>query len=167
MEAAYQEDDYERVVDEDYEKVDDDEEKEEEEDASTEDLSAKREDARLNIYEIINFLDAEEIEINAAEADTDNEFLNVEIEVAADSGASEHVAADTDARAYKIEESPRSRAGQNFIGAGGHKMGNKGQLRLNLKADKWRKGGDIKTTFQVAKVTRPLINVFLKSVMLE
>ena len=46
----------------------------------------------------------------------------MEIEVAADSGASEHVAADTDAPTYKVEESAGSRAGQHFVGAGGHKM---------------------------------------------
>ena len=33
--------------------------------------------------------------------DKANEFLDMEIEVAADSGASEHVAADTDAPTYK------------------------------------------------------------------
>ena len=40
-------------------------------------------------YEILNFLDAEDAELNTTETDN-NEFLDVEIQVAADSGASEH-----------------------------------------------------------------------------
>ena len=83
----------------------------------------------------------------------------MEIEVAADSGAWEHVAADTDAPTYKIEESAGSRAGQQFVGAGGHKMANRGQMRLDMRANSNRKGRGIRTTFQVARVTRPLISV--------
>ena len=121
-----------------------------------------KEDPRLNEYEneyeILNFLDAEDAELNTTETDN-NEFLDVEIEVAADSGASEHVAADTDAPTYQVEESAGSRSGQHFVGAGGHRMANRGQMKLNMRADNGRKGRDVRTTFQVARVTRPLMSV--------
>ena len=117
-----------------------------------------KEDPRLkqdeSEYEILNFLDAEDAEINTTETDN-NEFLDVEIEVAADSGASEHVAADTDAPMYKVEESAGSRSGQHFVGAGGHRMANRGQMKLSMRADTGRNGRDVRTTFQVARVTRP------------
>ena len=62
-------------------------------------------------------------------------------------------------RTYSDDESARSRAEQHFLGAGGHRMPDRGQLRLDLTADNWRRGRDIKATFQVAKVTRPLMSV--------
>ena len=118
-----------------------------------------RKDPRPNEYEELNFLDADEDEeLHNAET-TNNEFLDVEIEIAADSGASEHVAADTDAPTYKVEESAGSRSGQHFVGAGGHRMANRGQMKLNMRADNGRKGRDVRTTFQVARATRPLMSV--------
>ena len=117
-----------------------------------------RRDPRPNEYELINFLDAEDAELNHAETNN-NEFLDIEIEIAADSGASEHVAADTDAPSYKVEESVGSRSGQHFVGAGGHRMANRGQMKLNMRADNGKKGRDVRTTFQVARVTRPLMSV--------
>ena len=38
-------------------------------------------------------------------------------------------------------------------------MPNKGQVRLATRAENGKKGRDVKTTFQVAKVTRPLMSV--------
>ena len=38
-------------------------------------------------------------------------------------------------------------------------MPNEGQVRLNMRAENDKKGRDVKTTFQVAKVTRPLMSV--------
>ena len=109
---------------------------------------------------MLNFLDAEDIELNSADlVDTENEFLDAEVEAAADSGAADHVLAATDAPMYQMEESPGSKIGQNFVGAGGHKMANRGQVRLNLRAQNGKKGRDIMIVFQVAKVTRPLMSV--------
>ena len=45
---------------------------------------------------------------------------------------------------------------QNFIGAGGHRMKNRGEMALKLKSPE---GRHIDTTFQVADVTRPLWSV--------
>ncbi len=97
----------------------------------------------------------EEEELNYTDED---EF--VIIEIALDSGAGDHVAAEVDAPGYSLEESPGSRRGQNFVAAGGHKMPNKGQLTLHLLAH----AGDgreekVSTIFQVADVTRPLWSV--------
>ena len=47
-------------------------------------LSVKTEDLRFN-FEILYCLDADDLEIKATEADTENEFLSIEIEVAANS----------------------------------------------------------------------------------
>ena len=58
-----------------------------------------------------------------------------------------------------MEESPGSKLNQHFVGAGGHRMRNEGQVRLMMRAANGRKGRDIRTTFQVAKVTRPLMSV--------
>ena len=132
--------------------------------SSSNDDDAKRQDSvkkdpRPNIYEELNFLDADDDEeLHSAET-ANNEFLDVEIEIAADSGASEHVAADTDAPTYKVEESAGSRSGQHFVGAGGHRMANSGQMKLDMRADNGRKGRDVRTTFQVARATRPLMSV--------
>ena len=69
------------------------------------------------------------------------------------------MAADTDAQTYKVEESIGSRVGQHFVGAGGHKMANRGPLKFNMRANTGRKGCDVRTTLQVARVTRPLMSV--------
>ena len=91
--------------------------------------------------------------------DDSKEFLDADVEVAADSGAGEHVLAAGDAPTYPLEESTGSRNNQHFIGAGGHRMKNEGQVRLMMRAANGRKGRDIRTTFQVARVTRPLMSV--------
>ena len=84
-----------------------------------------------------------------------------QIEIALDSGAGEHVASRSTAADYPIEESAGSRAGQHFIAAGGARIPNEGQFTLALRSGdlEKKKGRDIKTTFQVAKVTRPLWSV--------
>ena len=84
-----------------------------------------------------------------------------QIEIALDSGAGEHVASRSTAADYPLEESAGSRPGQQFIAAGGARIPNEGQFILALRSGdlEKKKGRDIKTTFQVAKVTRPLWSV--------
>ena len=108
---------------------------------------------------MMDFPDAEDIELNTADLQEDKGFLDVEFGVAADSGAGEHVADETYAPTYAVEESAGSKVGQHFVNAGGGKMPNKGQMRLALRADNGRRGRDVRTTFQVARVTRPLMSV--------
>ena len=111
----------------------------------------------------VNLLDSEYIiDINVAEAvNFANEFFSEIFEVALDSGAGEHVANNKDAPHYKVEESAGSRAGQNFIAANNHRIPNRGQMTLALRGEGGgsRKGREIKTTFQVATVSRPLWSV--------
>ena len=106
----------------------------------------------------VNFFIAEEDELNIA-GDEEDEY--VLIEIALDSGAGDHVAAALDAPGYMVEASAGSRRGQNFIGAGGHRMPNKGQMALSLLAPNGVGDGEekISTVFQVADVTRPLWSV--------
>ena len=83
------------------------------------------------------------------------------IEIALDSGAGEHVANRKVAADYDVEESAGSRAGQHFIAAGGARIPNEGQFTLEMRSGglEKKKGRDIKSTFHVAKVTRPLWSV--------
>ena len=111
----------------------------------------------------INLLDSEYfIDINVAETlNYLNEFFGELFEVALDSGAGEHVADRKDAPNYVVEESAGSRAGQNFIAANNQRIPNQGQMTLALQCEgtNGKKGREIKTTFQVAKVSRPLWSV--------
>ena len=105
------------------------------------------------------FLDAEDVELNVHEADSNVEFLESSFEVALDSGAGDHVSSGAEAPAFAVEESAGSRARQHFLGAGGHRMPNQGQMKLDLRAENGKRGRDLKVIFQVAKVTRPLMSV--------
>ena len=83
------------------------------------------------------------------------------IEIALDSGAGEHVANKNVAADYPVEESASNRAGQHFIATGGARIPNEGQFTLELRSGglERKKGKDIKSTFQVAKVTRLLRSI--------
>ena len=109
-------------------------------------------------YEPIDLFEGEAFEdIMAVEAKLCRlAYFEDPFEVILDSGAGEHVASDKDAPGYSVVASRGSRAGQNFVAAGGHKMRNKGEMGLKLRT---RDGRSIDTTFQVADVTRPLWSV--------
>ena len=96
-------------------------------------------------------------ELNVADAG----FAEEVIQIALDSGAGEHVANRNIAPSYSIAESPGSRAGQHFVAAGGARIPNEGQFKLRLRSGGRARGEgkDIESTFQVAKVTRPLWSV--------
>ena len=110
-------------------------------------------------YEL-NMLESEYFtDINLTEAD--REFYEQLFEVALDSGAGEHVADDEDAPNYPVEPSAGSKAGQHFIAANNQRIPNRGQMTLSLRGEggNGKRGRDIRTTFQVAKVSRPLWSV--------
>ena len=86
------------------------------------------------------------------------EWIDVEFEVALDSGCTDHVCADVDAPGYDLEESPGSRRGQCFIIGDGGSLPNKGQKRLNLETTDDGKVS-INSVFQIARVARPLMSV--------
>ena len=84
----------------------------------------------------------------------------VTFEVALDSGSGEHVADPDDAPGYQLEESAGSRMGQNFVDAGGNRIPNKGKMELHLVAPNGSTSPtNLNSTFQGAKVTRPLHSV--------
>ena len=86
-------------------------------------------------------------------------WVETEFEVALDSGSVVHVCAAEDANGYTLESSPGSRRKQMFIMGDGGKTANLGQKALNLTDPSIGKENEIKSIFQIAKVTRPLMSV--------
>ena len=87
-----------------------------------------------------------------------DEWIDVEFEVALDSGSTDNVCHAADAPGYSLAESSGSKRGQTFTVGDGSKISNLGQFVLNLQGGE-EGGNNIATTFQVAKVTRPLMSV--------
>ena len=93
-----------------------------------------------------------------AAADTSQEWIDVEFEVALDSGSTDNVCHEGDAPGYLVEPSQGSRRGQQFVVGDGNKISNDGEVKLNLQTLD-ANPNDIASTFQVAKVSRPLMSV--------
>ena len=87
----------------------------------------------------------------------EDEWMEVEFEVALDSGSIVHICSSEDAPGYLLQESPGSKRGQKFIVGDGGVMANLGEMTLNLAEPK--AGNEFSSTFQIAKVTRPLMSV--------
>ena len=88
------------------------------------------------------------------------EWTDVEFEVALDSGSIVNVCHPDDVPGYALEESPGSRRGQHFVVGDGGKLKNMGQMALNLEAATGQGNiNAVTSTFQIAKVTRPLMSV--------
>jgi hypothetical protein len=87
-------------------------------------------------------------------------WREVDVEVTLDSGACDHVMDAEDAPGYLVSESPGSRRGQRFTVGNGQSVPNEGQLSLNLQAhDDAGRAVPVRSTFQVAEITRPLMSV--------
>ena len=95
--------------------------------------------------------DVDDVDCNNAEG----EWVEVDVVAAADSGCGDHVMSREHCPGYAVQESRASRAGKGFIAAGGDKILNEGEACLNLSAGKRQ----ISSTFQIARVTRPLMSV--------
>ena len=80
---------------------------------------------------------------------------DIEFEVALDSGSVVHVCAPADIPGYRVEESPGSKRGQDFLMGDGGTIPNLGQSQLNLSEG----AKDMQSVFQIAAVTRPLMSV--------
>ena len=80
----------------------------------------------------------------------------IEFEVALDNGSTDHACHSADVPGYVVEASPGSRAGQGFIVGNGARVPNDSQPLLNLQATN---NNIMATTFQVAKVSGPLMSV--------
>ena len=86
----------------------------------------------------------------------DEAWSDLEVEVALDSGAVIHVCSPDDCPGYLLEESPVSKRGQAFLMGDGGQIPNLGQKNLNLCDNG---GNNVKSVFQIAAVTRPLMSV--------
>ena len=85
----------------------------------------------------------------------EDEWEDIVLTVTADSGAGNHVLAPEDIPGYAISESAGSKAGRGFIGVSGDRIDNEGEAELNLAGAY----GPFRSTFQVAKVNRPLMSI--------
>ena len=87
-----------------------------------------------------------------------SERVDIEFEVALDSGATDHVCHSGDVPGFVIEASPGSRAGQGFMVGNGDRMPNDGQSLLSLQVS-GKNWNSVSTMFQAAAVSRPLMSV--------
>jgi hypothetical protein len=86
-----------------------------------------------------------------------DEMEEVEMAVAIDSGAVDHVASEDDIPGAEIVPSPASLAGRHFQGANGKTIENKGQSTVRMRSKDT--GVKINSVFQIAHVSRPLYSV--------
>jgi len=87
----------------------------------------------------------------------DENHDGVEVSIAMDSGAVDHVANDEDMPGIEVVPSAASKAGRHFVGANGKTIENKGQAAVRMKAQDT--GAMINSVFQIAQVSRPLYSV--------
>lgn len=114
--------------------------------------------AQEELEEFLGYCDIDDyMECNMA-AEEEPKFLEMALKVALDPGCGEHVADQEEAPGYAVKPSAGSVRGHKSIAAGGHRMANQGEFTLQLRASEG-KGRSLKSTFQVAKVTRPLWSV--------
>ena len=83
------------------------------------------------------------------------EWVDLEFEVALDTGSIVHICAEEDTPGYPIQQSDGSRRKQNFVVGDGGTLPNLGKKTLNLDPGC---GEQAEVTFQIAKVTRPLMS---------
>ena len=89
------------------------------------------------------------------------EWHDMDVEIALDSGCCDHIMdVEELAPGYSITESERSRRGAGFIVGNGERLSNEGEAILNLEAvAPGSPGVRFRSTFQAAKVSRPLMSV--------
>ena len=99
-------------------------------------------------------LDEEQLEDEGA-FDLEGEWEDIPVTMTADSGAGNHIINSDDIPGYMVEPSPGSIAGKGFVSANNGKILNEGQCELNLATGR----NKLRSTFQVAKVNRPLMSI--------
>ena len=87
----------------------------------------------------------------------DENWKDLEFEVALDSVSVVHVCSMDDVPGYRLGESPGSRRGQEFLIGDGGTIPNLGQSQLHLSDTSV--GRSIEYVFHIAAVTRPLMSV--------
>ncbi len=109
--------------------------------------------------EALSFL-GDSVEINDLEDAEEPEFI--EIDMTVDTGAMNSVLSREDVPTHEVLPSEGSRAGQQFqsAAAGGKLIDNEGEVQLDMIAPAEGESlTELTSTFQVAKVTRPLLSV--------
>ena len=93
-------------------------------------------------------------------APLDDEPKTYIMEVILDSGATDHVASKHELPGYAVRPSFRSREGLHYAGASGHEIVNEGEtdVVMGLPGEKGKKV-KCDNTFQIAKVSKPLMSV--------
>ena len=95
--------------------------------------------------------------IASGEINVASEWQDIEFEVCLDSGCTDNVCHPGDVPGYAVEPSMGSRAKQGFIVGNGARVTNDGQAILSLQSDGAL--NTVSSTFQIAKVSRPLMSV--------
>ena len=85
---------------------------------------------------------------------SNEEWQDVEFEVALDSGSQDHVCDEVDCPGYATEPSPGSSRGQCFVVGDGGNLENMGQRNLNMEPLNDANVA-MSSCFQIARVTRP------------
>ena len=88
---------------------------------------------------------------------TNDQWEDIEFEVALDSGSVVRVCAPADCPGYLLQEFAGSRRGQEFLMGDGGTIPNLGQKQLNLSDN--AAGSDLQSILQIAAVARPLMSV--------
>jgi hypothetical protein len=86
-------------------------------------------------------------------------WQDIDLMMTLDSGCCKHVLPADAAPGYEISDSPGSRRGQGFTVGNGAKVPNEGQMSLNLEADSGSGREHLRSVFQVANLSRPLMSV--------
>ena len=81
------------------------------------------------------------------------------VEITLDSGCCDHVLHAGEVPGYTILQSAGSRRRQHFVVGNGHKVPNQGEVHLNLDTVVGGKTSNLRSVFQVAEITRPLMSV--------
>ena len=110
-------------------------------------------DLQLNLFEVSD-PQGSDSQVLANE----QEWQDIEFEVALDSGSQDHVCDEEDCPGYLTEVSPGSSRGQCFVVGNGGRLENMGQRSLNLEPMN-DSSTPLSSCFQIARVTRPLMSV--------
>ena len=105
----------------------------------------------IHLFEVVDLI------VDQAVFSAEN-WVDIEFEVALDSGSQDHVCDEQDCPGYVTEVSPGSSRGQCFIVGDGGKLPNQGQRQLNMQP-MGDATVDMRSCFQIARVTRPLMSV--------
>ena len=89
----------------------------------------------------------------------DVEWQDLDIEITIDSGCVDHVVDAAEAPGYCLFQSAGSKRKQNFIVGNGAFVPNQGQIHLNMSTEVGGTEQALNSTFQVAKISRPLMSV--------